>query len=98
MKLKKRNKLKMIVKCELKLGYTLKHHSYSQKLLEGTSHTLNNHLCFCVWICAVPDDWCAPLGCESLTNKEEVICPSIRLRRLSIPLWHIPLIKTEVCN
>lgn len=43
----------------------------------------------------VPDDWCAPLGCENLTRKEEGVCPSIRLRQLSIPLWPIPVIKQE---
>lgn len=26
------------------------------------------------------------------------MCPSVRLRPLSIPLWHIPVIKKEVCN
>lgn len=51
-------------------------------------------MCFC----AVPDDWCAPLGCETGTKKDEVACPSVRLRTLSIPLWNIPIIKQEVCS
>ncbi|KAK2849103.1 hypothetical protein Q5P01_008937 [Channa striata] len=46
----------------------------------------------------VPDDWCAPLGCETVTKKDEVMCPSVRLRPLSIPLWPIPIIKQEVAN
>ncbi|XP_034739039.1 zinc finger protein 836-like [Etheostoma cragini] len=45
----------------------------------------------------VPDDWCAPLGCETVTKQEESLCPSIRLRKLSIPLWPIS-IKQEVVN
>ncbi|XP_029021211.1 uncharacterized protein LOC114864511 isoform X3 [Betta splendens] len=45
----------------------------------------------------VPDDWCAPLGCETVTKKNEDECPSVRLRPLSIPLWHVP-IKQEVCG
>ncbi|KAK9518609.1 hypothetical protein VZT92_023911 [Zoarces viviparus] len=46
----------------------------------------------------VPDDWCAPLGCETVTKQEEVFCPSVRLRRLSVALWPIPIIKQEVVN
>ncbi|XP_067374764.1 uncharacterized protein [Channa argus] len=46
----------------------------------------------------VPDDWCAPLGCETVTKKDEAMCPSVRLRPLSIPLWNIPIIKQEVTN
>ncbi|XP_033993785.1 zinc finger protein 26-like [Trematomus bernacchii] len=42
----------------------------------------------------VPDDWCAPLACETVT-REEYVCPSVRLRRLSIPLSQIS-IKQEV--
>ncbi|KAK5864793.1 hypothetical protein PBY51_016006 [Eleginops maclovinus] len=44
----------------------------------------------------VPDDWCAPLGCETVT-KQEYLCPSVRLRQLSIRLSPIS-IKQEVCN
>ncbi|CAK6971938.1 zinc finger protein 595-like isoform X1 [Scomber scombrus] len=44
----------------------------------------------------VPDDWCAPLGSENLTKQHDNVCPSVRLRRLSIPLWHVPIIKKEV--
>ncbi|XP_062250350.1 zinc finger protein Xfin-like [Platichthys flesus] len=43
----------------------------------------------------VPDDWCAPLGDEA-TNKREDECPSVRLRKLLIPLHRIPVIKQEV--
>ncbi|XP_029298007.1 zinc finger protein 62 homolog [Cottoperca gobio] len=43
----------------------------------------------------VPDDWCAPLGCETATKQGD-LCPSVRLRRLSIPLWPISLIKQQV--
>ncbi|XP_041652741.1 zinc finger protein 878-like [Cheilinus undulatus] len=39
----------------------------------------------------VPGDWCAPLGCETLAKPDEGECPSVRLRQLSIPLWHIPI-------
>ncbi|KAM6952338.1 uncharacterized protein PEZ65_011451 [Lycodopsis pacificus] len=46
----------------------------------------------------VPDDWCAPLGCETVTKQEEVFCPSVKLRRLSVALWPIPIIKQEVVN
>ncbi|XP_071362886.1 zinc finger protein 345-like [Trachinotus anak] len=46
----------------------------------------------------VPDDWCAPLGCETTTNQDDPVCPSIRLRPLLIPLWRIPIIKQEVAN
>lgn len=57
-----------------------------------------NHVCVCVWVCTVPDDWCAPLGCETVTKQEDSVCPSVRLRQLYIPLWHVPIIKQEVCN
>lgn len=43
----------------------------------------------------VPEDWCAPLGSETVTIQDVGPCPSIRLRPLSIPLWHIPICKTE---
>ncbi|XP_029367661.1 uncharacterized protein LOC115049526 [Echeneis naucrates] len=46
----------------------------------------------------VPDDWCAPLGCETMTRQQEDVCPSVRLRPLLIPLWRIPVIKEEVCH
>lgn len=46
---------------------------------------------------AVPDDWCAPLGCEVITKQEEGICPSVRLRQLYIPLWPLHITKQEVC-
>ncbi|XP_068570936.1 zinc finger protein 329-like isoform X2 [Cebidichthys violaceus] len=46
----------------------------------------------------VPDDWCAPLGFETVTKQEEVFCPSVRLRPLSISLWPISIIKQEVVN
>ncbi|XP_042349196.1 zinc finger protein 540-like isoform X2 [Plectropomus leopardus] len=45
----------------------------------------------------VPDDWCAPLGCETVTKPQNSACPSVRLRQLSIPLWPIP-VKQEVVN
>ncbi|XP_026185601.1 zinc finger protein 189-like isoform X2 [Mastacembelus armatus] len=44
----------------------------------------------------VPDDWCAPLGCETLIKQDDDVCPSVRLRPLSIPLWHIPDVKEVV--
>ncbi|KAM4554846.1 uncharacterized protein PAE49_014093 isoform 1-T3 [Odontesthes bonariensis] len=44
----------------------------------------------------VPEDWCAPLGCELVTNEDEDVCPSIRLRAFSIPLWHTPIRNHEV--
>ncbi|XP_071401134.1 zinc finger protein 260-like [Centroberyx affinis] len=50
----------------------------------------------------VPDDWCAPLGCDNVavqpswTRQEDGGCPSVTLRPLSISLWHIPIIKQEV--
>ncbi|XP_041845783.1 zinc finger protein 445-like isoform X2 [Melanotaenia boesemani] len=44
----------------------------------------------------VPDDWCAPLGCEVVTKEEDDACPSVRLRQFSIPLWNIPIRKQEV--
>lgn len=37
-----------------------------------------------------PDDWCIPLDSETV-NKQENICPSVRLRQFSIPLSPIPL-------
>ncbi|XP_028272028.1 zinc finger protein 62 homolog isoform X2 [Parambassis ranga] len=43
----------------------------------------------------VPDEWCAPLGCEFVTKKEDDVCPSVRLRPFSIPLWPIPVLKQE---
>ncbi|XP_074504932.1 uncharacterized protein LOC141775455 [Sebastes fasciatus] len=46
----------------------------------------------------VPDDWCAPLGCETMIKKKDVFCSSIKLRPLSIPLWPLPIIKQEVVN
>ncbi|KAL7394807.1 hypothetical protein ABVT39_004596 [Epinephelus coioides] len=46
----------------------------------------------------VPDDWCAPLGCETTNKPESNQCPSVRLRKLSIPLWPIPDVKKEVVN
>lgn len=46
----------------------------------------------------LPDDWCAPLGFDNATKQEEIVCPSVRLRPLSIPLWPIPIIKEEVVN
>lgn len=61
-------------------------------------HMQLNHVCVCVWVCTVPDDWCAPLGCETVTKQEDSVCPSVRLRQLYIPLWHVPIIKQEVCN
>lgn len=39
----------------------------------------------------VPDDWCAPLGSETWIKRGDDFCPSVRLRRLSIPLSHIPI-------
>lgn len=50
-----------------------------------------------VLLLEVPDDWCAPLGCEVVTKQEEGICPSVRLRQLYIPLWRVHLTKQEVC-
>lgn len=46
----------------------------------------------------VPDDWCAPLGSETGTKQRVDICPSVRLRRLTIPLSHIPIRKQEVID
>ncbi|XP_034453552.1 uncharacterized protein LOC117769068 isoform X1 [Hippoglossus hippoglossus] len=43
----------------------------------------------------VPDDWCAPLGDEATTKRDDA-CPSVRLRKLLIPLHRIPVIKQEV--
>lgn len=44
----------------------------------------------------VPDDWCAPLGSEVVSKKDSNECPSVRLRKLYIPLWHVPVVKQEV--
>ncbi|KAM8908919.1 uncharacterized protein AB9W97_006027 isoform 2-T2 [Spinachia spinachia] len=46
----------------------------------------------------VPDDWCAPLGYETVTKREDSFCPSVRLRRLSIPLYPVHFLKQEVFN
>uniref|UniRef100_A0A3Q1FLA1 Zinc finger protein 62 homolog n=1 Tax=Acanthochromis polyacanthus TaxID=80966 RepID=A0A3Q1FLA1_9TELE len=46
----------------------------------------------------VPDDWCAPLDSETGTKQRFDICPSVRLRRLSIPVVHIPIRKQEVTD
>ncbi|XP_059202715.1 macrophage migration inhibitory factor isoform X1 [Centropristis striata] len=46
----------------------------------------------------VPDDWCAPMGCETSTKQDVTVCPTIRLRKLSIPLCPIPVIKQEVVD
>ncbi|XP_037315770.2 zinc finger protein 497-like isoform X2 [Pungitius pungitius] len=46
----------------------------------------------------VPDDWCAPLGYETVTKREDSFYPSVRLRRLSIPLYPLPFLKQEVVN
>ncbi|XP_022615532.1 zinc finger protein interacting with ribonucleoprotein K-like [Seriola dumerili] len=46
----------------------------------------------------VPDDWCAPLGCETMIKQDDGVCPSVRLRPLLIPLWRIPIIKQEVAD
>ncbi|KAI3351728.1 hypothetical protein L3Q82_020563 [Scortum barcoo] len=43
----------------------------------------------------VPDDWCAPLSCETTKKQEEGTCPSVRLRPLYIPLWPVPVFKEE---
>ncbi|XP_036932041.1 zinc finger protein 728-like [Acanthopagrus latus] len=43
----------------------------------------------------VPSDWCAPLGSEAVPKQEVGLCPSVRLRKLHIPLWQVP-IKKEV--
>ncbi|XP_039474486.1 zinc finger protein interacting with ribonucleoprotein K-like isoform X2 [Oreochromis aureus] len=43
----------------------------------------------------VPDDWCSPLSYETVTKPDEVVCPSVRLRPLSIPLCHITIPKVE---
>lgn len=55
-------------------------------------------VCFFVffWSSSVPDDWCAPLGSEIVPNQDNE-CPSVRLRKLYIPLWHLPVVKQEVC-
>ncbi|XP_072251789.1 uncharacterized protein [Leuresthes tenuis] len=44
----------------------------------------------------VPDDWCAPLGCELVTKDDEDGCPSVRLRAFTIPLCQIPVQTHEV--
>lgn len=59
------------------------------------SHTYTS---LCVCFCTVPDDWCAPLGSEVVPKKDSNECPSVRLRKLYIPLWHVPVVKQEVCN
>lgn len=59
------------------------------------SHTYTS---LCVCFCTVPDDWCAPLGSEVVAKKDSNECPSVRLRKLYIPLWHVPVVKQEVCN
>ncbi|XP_056898276.1 zinc finger protein 62 homolog [Takifugu flavidus] len=46
----------------------------------------------------VPADWCAPLGCETVIKQEEVVCPSVRLRQLYIPLQPVHLTQREVDN
>lgn len=43
----------------------------------------------------IPEDWCAPVGEETLTNPNDGVCPSVRLRQLSIPLYPIPIAKQE---
>ncbi|XP_014880786.1 zinc finger protein 184-like isoform X2 [Poecilia latipinna] len=45
----------------------------------------------------VPDDWCAPLGCDT-SNRQEEGCPSVRLRQFSIRLFPVPLVKHEENN
>ncbi|XP_017283722.1 uncharacterized protein LOC108243048 [Kryptolebias marmoratus] len=42
----------------------------------------------------VPDDWCAPLGDETVTKPKNAL-PGVRLRQFSIPLWQVP-IKNEM--
>lgn len=46
----------------------------------------------------VPDDWCAPLGCETVTKQDDNVCPSVKLRSLYIPLWPVSLVKEEAVN
>ncbi|KAG7517725.1 zinc finger 62-like [Solea senegalensis] len=47
----------------------------------------------------VPDDWCAPMANETtIPKQEDIVCPSIRLRRLLIPVHRIPIIKEEVIS
>lgn len=50
-----------------------------------------------LWVFVVPADWCAPLGCETVIKQEEVVCPSVRLRQLYIPLKPVHLTQREVC-
>ncbi|XP_073342396.1 uncharacterized protein [Pagrus major] len=64
-----------------------------EDVMEASGHTSN-----CPEIdFEVPDDWCAPLGCETVPKQEDGLCPSVRLRKLYIPLWQVP-IKKEVDN
>ncbi|TNN77695.1 Zinc finger protein 454 [Liparis tanakae] len=44
----------------------------------------------------LPDDWCAPLGFETAAKQEVGFCPSVKLRKLSIALWPLKIIKQEV--
>ncbi|KAF0039739.1 hypothetical protein F2P81_007974 [Scophthalmus maximus] len=46
----------------------------------------------------VPDDWCAPLGDDTVAKQDDAVCPSVRLRPLLIPLCRIPIIKQEVTD
>ncbi|XP_058506380.1 zinc finger protein 595-like [Solea solea] len=47
----------------------------------------------------VPDDWCAPMANETtIPKQDDIVCPSIRLRRLLIPVHRIPIIKQEVIS
>lgn len=55
------------------------------------------HFFLFIFCFLVPADWCAPLGCETVTKLEEVVCPSVRLRQLYIPLQPVHLTKQEVC-
>lgn len=52
----------------------------------------------CLFVCPVPDDWCAPLGFETAAKQEVGFCPSVKLRPLSIALWPLKIIKQEVCS
>ncbi|XP_033830335.1 zinc finger protein 91-like isoform X1 [Periophthalmus magnuspinnatus] len=38
----------------------------------------------------VTDDWCVPLDSENVV-KQDIPCPSVRLKQFSIPLWPISL-------
>lgn len=68
----------------------LSHYRSNRKI-----HQSEKHVSVCGF--SVPDDWCAPLGCEVVTKQDEGVCPSVRLRSLYIPLLQIP-VKQEVCN